>query len=389
LGVIVMGAELARLLADQGADVIKLESRGHPDGARVSPEQFAVGHRGSRSLGLDLRTPKGSALFKQLAAHSDIVLSNFKPGTMEKLGLGYDDLKAVNDRLVMVSSSAVGATGPWSGWMGYGPLVRSAAGATSLWRYPDEPESFSDGTTIYPDHFAARVVAVAVLAALIDRGRTGRGTHVRSSQAEAFLTQSSDLIAAESLAPGSVTAIGNEQPDSAPWNVYPCAGDDEWCVITVRDDTDWGRLRDVLGDPEWARDEDLATTAGRVARRAEIDAHLTAWTARRAPREATQQLQSVGVPTGFMQRADEYEDDPHLAAREFLVDIEQPGMEPMLIENGPFRATHIPAPEITPAPEMGQHTREITRELLALDDAEVDRLIAAGVLQESVAAVAA
>jgi crotonobetainyl-CoA:carnitine CoA-transferase CaiB-like acyl-CoA transferase len=201
--------------------------------------------------------------------------------------------------------------------------------------------------------------------------------------------QSSDLVAAESLAPGSVTAIGNEQPDSAPWNVYPCAGDDEWCVITVRDDTDWGRLRDVLGDPEWARDEDLATTAGRVARRAEIDAHLTAWTARRAPREATQLLQSVGVPAGFMQRADEYEDDPHLAAREFLVEMEQPGMEPMLVENGPFRATHIPAPEITPAPEMGQHTREITRELLALDDAEVDRLIAAGVLQESVAAVAA
>jgi crotonobetainyl-CoA:carnitine CoA-transferase CaiB-like acyl-CoA transferase len=135
--------------------------------------------------------------------------------------------------------------------------------------------------------------------------------------------------------PTPVTAVGNEQPDSAPWNVHPCAGDDEWCVITVRDDTDWGLLRDVLGDPEWAREEDLATTAGRVARRAEIDAHLTAWTARRPPREATHQLQSEGVPAAFMQRADEYEDDPHLVAREFLVGMEQPGMEPMLVENGP------------------------------------------------------
>jgi crotonobetainyl-CoA:carnitine CoA-transferase CaiB-like acyl-CoA transferase len=384
LGVIVMGAEIARLLADQGAEVIKIESQANPDGARVSPEHFAIGHRGSRSIGLDLRSPEGKHMFKQLVADSDVVLSNFKPGTLEKLGLGYDELRAINDRLIMVSSSAVGATGPWSSWMGYGPLVRCATGTTSLWRYPDEPDSFSDGTTIYPDHFAARVEAVAVLAALIARTRTGCGVHIRSSQAESILMMLSDLIAAESVAPDTVQVHGNTRPDAAPWNVYPCAGDDEWCVITVRDDSDW-RLRSALGDPRWARDPAYTTTAGRVASRAEIDAQLAAWTTGYTPRQVTERLQAVGVPAGFMQRVGEHEDDPHFAARDFLVPMEQPGMDARLVENGPFRATHVPEPEIRPAPGMGEHTREIATELLGLDAEQIDALLGQGVLQETAA----
>jgi crotonobetainyl-CoA:carnitine CoA-transferase CaiB-like acyl-CoA transferase len=383
-GVIVLGAEAARLFCDQGAEVIKIESRAFPDGARVSPVHFAIGHRGSKGLGVNLRSPEGLDVVRRLVARSDVVLANFKPGTLDKLGLGAQALREINPGIVVVNSSAVGATGPWSTWMGYGPLVRCVSGLTSLWRYPDDDGGFSDSTTIHPDHYAARVTAITALAALIGRRRSGRGAEIATSQAEVILMQIGELLVEESLRPGAVQATGNAGRHAAPWGVYPCAGDDEWCVVTVRDDDDWRRLRSALGDPHWAAGEDLATTTGRLARRAEIDEHLTAWTRERPPREVTATLQAAGIPAGFMQRAAEYEDDPQLRARAFLRTFEQPGLEPMAIEHTPFRSDLIPAPANAPAPEPGEHTREICTGLLGMDPDDVDRLVAKGVLEEPV-----
>jgi crotonobetainyl-CoA:carnitine CoA-transferase CaiB-like acyl-CoA transferase len=364
--------------------VIKIESRAFPDGARVSPVHFAIGHRGSRGLGVNLRTAEGVDVIKRLVARSDVVLANFKPGTLDKLGLGAQALREINPGIVVVNSSAVGATGPWSTWMGYGPLVRCVSGLTSLWRYPEDDGGFSDSTTIHPDHYAARVTAITALAALIGRRRSGRGAEIAISQAEAILMQIATLLVEESLRPGAVQATSNAGRHAAPWGIYPCAGDDEWCVVTVRDDDDWRRLRSAVGDPDWAQGEDLATTTGRLARRAEIDQHLTAWTRQRRPREVTAALQAAGVPAGFMQRAAEYEDDPQLQARDFLRTFEQPGLEPMAIEHAPFRSELISAPANTPAPEPGQHTREICAGLLGMDPDDVDRLLASGVLEEPV-----
>jgi crotonobetainyl-CoA:carnitine CoA-transferase CaiB-like acyl-CoA transferase len=383
-GVIVLGAEAARLFCDQGAEVIKVESRAFPDGARVSPVHFAIGHRGSKSLGVNLRSPDGVDVVRRLVARSDVVLANFKPGTLDRLGLGAQALREINPGIVMVNSSAVGATGPWSTWMGYGPLVRCASGLTSLWRYPDDDEGFSDSTTIHPDHYAARVTAITALAALIGRRRSGHGVEIAMSQAETILMQIGHLLVEDALRPGAIQATGNLGRHAAPWGVYPCAGDDEWCVVTVRDDDDWRRLRGALGDPDWAAGEDLATLTGRLARRAEIDEHLTAWTRERPPRAATATLQDAGVPAGFMQRAAEYEDDPQLLARDCFRVFEQPGLKPMVIENAPLRSERIPAPANTPAPEPGTHTREICLELLGMDADEVDRLVANGVLEEPV-----
>jgi crotonobetainyl-CoA:carnitine CoA-transferase CaiB-like acyl-CoA transferase len=382
LGVIVLGAELGRLFCDQGADVIKIESSAFPDGARVSPRHFAIGHRGSRSVGLNLRNAEGLDVLKRLIARADVLLANFKPGTLEKLGLGPEVLRQLNPRLVVASSSAMGESGPWSTWMGYGPLVRCASGLTSLSRYADDPEGFGDGTTIHPDHYAARVAAVGVLAALIARRRSGRGAVVATSQAETILMQLGAVLAQESLAPGSV-GPGTDALD-APWGVYPCSGDDEWCVVTVRDDEDWRRLRAALGDPAWAAGEELATASRRVARRAELDARLAAWTGVRPPREVAAALQAAGVPAGFMQRADEYERDPQLQARDFFRVLEQPGQDPIMVDNAPFRSERIPEPPPSRAPELGEHTREVCRELLGMDAPELDRLVAAGALEESV-----
>jgi crotonobetainyl-CoA:carnitine CoA-transferase CaiB-like acyl-CoA transferase len=272
--------------------------------------------------------------------------------------------------------------------MGYGPLVRCVSGLTSLWRHPDDDGGFSDSTTIHPDHYAARVTAITALAVLIARRRSGRGAEIRIAQAETILMQIGELLAAESLCPGSVRATGNASPHAAPWGVYPCAGDDEWCAVTVRDDDDWRRLRGALGDPAWAARPDLATAGGRLGRRAEIDERLANWTRERPPRAVASTLQAAGVPAGFMQRPAEYEDDPQLQARDFFRTFEQPGLEPMAIEHAPFHSELIPAPLDARAPEAGEHTREICCGVLGMEADEIDRLLADGVLEATAGATA-
>jgi crotonobetainyl-CoA:carnitine CoA-transferase CaiB-like acyl-CoA transferase len=331
---------------------------------------------------LNLRDPRGVETFLALVAVSDVVLSNFKPGTLEKLGLGPEVLRAANPRIVTLASSAVGETGAWSGWAGYGPLVRCAAAVTSRWRHPDDPAGFGDGTTIYPDHYGARVAAVAGLAALIGRHADGSGADVRSSQAEAILAEFPELLALESLVPGATAAPpGNAAHDAAPWGVYPCAGEDEWCAITVRDDADWRALRAVLGEPAWAAAHDCEHAAGRVAARAELDARLAAWTRARPPHAVAETLQAAGVPAGQMQRVEQVREDPQLHARGFFRRLEQPGVGSLVLENGPFLSAELPEPPLAPAPRFGEHTRKLCTRLLGLAPAEVERLLAAGVLE--------
>ncbi|MEU9343084.1 crotonase/enoyl-CoA hydratase family protein [Streptomyces sp. NPDC048278] len=359
LGVIVAGAELGRLLADHGADVIKVENRAFPDGGRQSmtgevvTASAAWGHRNKRSLGLNLRDPEGAALFKRLAADADVVLSNFKPGTLEALGLGPDVLLALNPRLVVADSSAFGASGPWSRRMGYGPLVRASTGLSELWSYPGDPDGHSDSVTIYPDHVVGRVGAAAVVAQLVRRRRTGRGGTVGIAQAEIILDALAEHLAGEWLDLGS--------PQAASDGVYACAGDDQWCVIGVRDDTDRARLRAVVAG------EDIAS-----------------WTAVRSPREVTGLLQAAGVPAAPMLRVPELLTDPQLRARDFFAELRQPTLpEPLPAEARPARSRHLADPPQRPAPLPAEHTREIARDLLGLTDEDTDKLVARGVLETS------
>jgi crotonobetainyl-CoA:carnitine CoA-transferase CaiB-like acyl-CoA transferase len=387
LGVIVVGAETGRLFGDLGADVIKIESTAFPDGSRASSRSgqvnasIAWGHRNKRSLGLDLRSPRGKELFIQLAAVSDVVLSNFKPGTMESLGLGYETLREANPGIVMVDSSALGRSGPLSRRMGYGPLVRAATGLTSLWRYPGQPEGFCDAVTVYPDHTAGRIGAVAALARLLRRRADGQGGTVSVAQAEVMFTQFSAEFLHESLVPGSMTAVGNSGEFDAPWGVYPCTGDDQWCVITSRGGADWQLLCEVIDAHDLSADPGLRSAAGRVAQRARIDGRVAAWTGERTPDEVMTTLQAAGVPAAAMLRVNDLRADPQLAGRGFFTIMNQPQIGDIPTENGPAIFDRIPAPALAPAPLQGQHTREIARQLLGLDEAEIGKLLADGILQ--------
>jgi crotonobetainyl-CoA:carnitine CoA-transferase CaiB-like acyl-CoA transferase len=388
LGVIVAGAELGRLLSDQGAEVIKVESKAFPDGLRQGQGHesmtisFAQGSRGKRSFGLNLRSPKGVELFKRLVAISDVVVSNFKSGTMDSLGLGYDVLKAINPRLVFAVSSALGATGPRSRSMGYGPLVRAASGLTALWRYPEIEGSFSDSTTIVPDHFAGRISATAIAALLVRRMRTGAGGFIDVAQAEAGIGALATEVLRESLQPGSVVPRGNSDEFDAPNGVFPCAGDDEWCVVAVRDSRDWAALCGVIDRPDLLGDARFADSDGRVAHRDELDAAVSAWTSQRSPQQVMERLQAQRVPAARMMRLDEYLDEPHFAARRLFRTFHQPGLSaPMITENGPVAFSRLPDPALRAAPFMAQHTEEIARSVLGLSDEEVEALLAEGVLE--------
>ncbi|MBL7497763.1 CoA transferase [Frankia sp. CNm7] len=394
LGVIVFGAELGRLFADQGADVIKIENAAFPDGLRQSRRgvamsaSFAWGHRNKRGLGLDLRDPRGAELFRALVARSDIVLANFKPGTMESLGFSAAALTAINPAVIVSDSGAFGGQGPWRTRMGYGPLVRASCGVSELWRVPGTVDGFCDGSTVYPDHVAGYASAVAVLAALIGRlrarraGAAGRGAVVTGAQADVALVALGARLAAESLGGGERPAPVGVVTDEAPSGVYPCAGHDEWCVVSVRDDDDWARLCQVVGRPDLVDDPAFRTATARAARRAEADGVVAAWTRGRAPREVMTRLQEAGVPAGVMLRLPEELTDPQLVERATFAQLRHDALPtPMPANARVARFSTVPDPELRPAPAQGEHTRQICASLLGLTDDRIEEFVHAGVLQ--------
>jgi crotonobetainyl-CoA:carnitine CoA-transferase CaiB-like acyl-CoA transferase len=389
LGVIVFGAELGRLFADYGADVIKVENSAFPDGLRQTRKgggmnaSFAWGHRNKRGLGLDLRSPDGARLFRELVADADIVSANFKPGTLESLGFSHSELARINPRIVVTDSSAFGSRGPWRSRMGYGPLVRASCGLSTLWRDtdsdPDEPSAFCDGSTVYPDHVTGHAAAVAALAAIIGRGATGAGQAIEVPQADVAVYALGPTLATASGRPGSVDAEGNRRSGLAPAGVFPCAGDDEWCVITVRDDDDWRALAAVTGLSD---DPDLHNFAGRAARRARIEEQLATWTASHDPAQVEEKLQAVGVPAAAMVRLPEELAHPQLVARDSFHTLHHPMLfRPIPTSARIARFSSVPDPALRPAPTPGEHSREICSALLRMKTDEIDRLVAAGVLQ--------
>ena len=368
LGVIVAGGELGRLFADLGAQVIKIESATYPDGLRQTPpgkpmsRSWALTHRNEYGLGLDLRQDAGADIFGRLVAGADAVFANFKPGTLASLGFSYDKLRALNSRIVLAESSAFGATGPWSVRMGYGPLVRATTGITRLWTSEDG-EGFYDATTIFPDHVVARITAIAALAALIHRDRVGTGAHVHISQAEAAVNQLATVYVTEAARAAGLPVTD----DPSVHGVYQCAGDDEWCVVSLRSDDDLRTVAAVMGRPGLTRDG--------------VGSAISDWTHELDKGEVAKRLQDAGVPAAPMNRAVDVLADPQVQHRKLYTDLRHPLFDdPMPSETNPAPYRHIPPADLRPAPMPGEHTREICHNVLALSTEETDRLIAEGVL---------
>ena len=381
-----VGVETSRLLAEYGADVIKVETRTYPDFIRLvalseTSPSFASSSRSKRSFGCNVKTEEGLEIIHQLIAESDVLVENSATGVMESLGLGYEDLQRCNPNIVMISSQLVGSRGPNSHWTGYGPTTQTYGGLLHLWDYDDDDAPATNGT-IFPDHAAGRLCALAGIAALIGRDARGGATHTEVAQVEVVVNMIAEQLLKESLIPGSTGPVGNRHDQRAPRGPFRCTGEEQWVVISVENNEQWDSLVNAMGSPDWATDAKLATVEGRVANAEKLNEHVAEWVLQHSRSEVFDLLQSVGVPCGPMIIGMEMLEDPHLDARGWTLDIEQPGVGYMKLEGPAWMSEHMGGPITFPSPDLAGHTREIAQEVLQMDDESIDNLISRGILEE-------
>lgn len=389
IGTGVASPEGARMFAEWGADVIKIESSKRPDfqrtvmGGTMNPAFSTVG-RGKRAFDVDLSTDDGLELVLDLVGEADVLVENNAAGVLERLGLGWDVLHARNPRLVLVGTQLCGDRGPWATKKGYGPSARALGGLTWLWAHgPDAPRGVM---TIHPDHLAGRLVAIAAMSGLRERERTGIGRRVDIAQFEAVIALLAEHMLHESIAPGAAVPTGNVDPRHAPWGVHRClpvadgpaAGSETWFALCVRDDEDWREVRSVAGgvldDVAWDLEAD------RVADRDRLDLAVGRWIAGLDGAELEQRLQAAGVPAARLLHPALLVDQPQYVARGWPVAVEQPGSGPLLLEGPAFEGSVMGRPSEAPAPVLGADTDAICIDVLGLAPDRVAELRVTGVL---------
>src|SRR3990172_10061415 len=301
------GPTCTRILADLGAEVIKIEGLRRIDVSRnfCFPGNDASGdyynraatflyrNAGKKSLTLDFTTPEAVELFRRLVPHADIVAESFTPRVMAQHGLDYESLRALKDDIIVISLSGYGQTGPWRDYTAYGMGLEPAAGISSLTGYPGGAPTRTGMS--FTDPYVGLAGAAAVLAALHFRRRSGRGQHIDLSQQEAAISIAGYAITDAVLNRRRPQRNGNRSPWFAPQGCYPCSSDDDWLVITVRNDAEWRAFCDATGHPEWAEDERFADVPGRFRYHDELDELLASWTPGQDHVEAMHLLQQAGI----------------------------------------------------------------------------------------------
>jgi len=337
-------------------------------------------NRGKESVVLMMSHPEGLALAKRLVARADVVIDNFSARVMRNWGLDYAGLKAIRRDVIAVAMSGFGLTGPQRDYVSYGPTLQALAGFTASMR--DASGAPMGWGYSYADMAAGHAAALATMAALHHRDRSGEGQLVDVAQLEntcALLGPA--LLDATIHGRGEPAAACSPEGAAAPYGVYPCRGDDRWCAISVLDDAQWQGLRRALDHPAWTRDPDLATAAGRVARAADLDARLAAWTAGRDAEHVMNRLQNCGVPAGIVADAlDLCERDPQLAARGYWESVTTAEGKTVTFDGVASRLTATPGRVREPGPLLGEHGERVLADLLGCDSSEIARLRALGVL---------
>ena len=380
------GAFVTRILADLGAEVIKVESRTHPDNLRLSgPHKpgarplegsgyFASRNTSKKSIALNMSHPQARQIALRLASRCSIVSNNFRPGVMEKWGLGYAAVAAVNPSVIYLAMPMQGSRGPHRDYIGFGSTIAALCGLTNMAGLPGRPPI---GTgTHYPDHVPSPGHAlVAVLAAALHRARTGEGQHIELAQIESTVNVLGPAVLAWSATGRLPQVDGNRRPGAVPRGVFPCAGEDAWCAIEVSGDRAWQGLVVALGAPEWMRADTLATLAGREVQQEMIERRLGQETRRLRCADLVRRLQAHGVAAAKVATSADVTDDPQLRARGYWHSVAHAEMGRVLVNLPPFRAVGEERGAPTAPPLLGEHTVEVASELLGLDAAECRRLM--------------
>ncbi|HEY1268978.1 MAG TPA: CoA transferase [Candidatus Binatia bacterium] len=379
------GPVVGKHLADHGATVVHIESKVRPDGFRAHYPPYKDNVHGLNRSGLyalcnndklDItlnlkKAPAATELAKKIAAWADVVIENFSPGTMARLGLGYEELSKGNPGLIMLSSSNLGQSGPHAHHAGFGSQLSSLAGFTHLTGYPGGSPQILYGP--YIDYIAVAYGAVAILAALDYRKRTGKGNYIDTAQYETGLQYLAPILLDYKINGRVASRDANRDPHAAPHGAFSCKGDDRWCAISVSSDDEWKALVKAMKTPAWAKK--FATFEARKANEDELDRLIGEWTRGFEPRQLMETLQKAGVKAGVVNRMCDVYDDPQLKQRPQWVEIEHPEIGKMHYQRPPFLLTKTPPGPAKRDPLLAEHNEYFYRELLGLSEEEYKKLV--------------
>ena len=375
------GPYATRMLADFGAEVIKVQSGKTATGAESNDTgYFNTWNRNKLGITLDMSHPEGRQLLLELVKISDVMIDNFTPRVMSNWGLDYEALRKVNPGLIMVSMSGMGQAGPWKDFAALGPTIQALSGMTYL-------TSFSQSLPLgigysYADPLAGLIATLAVLAALEHRTRTGDGQHIDISEYEAMCSLLGPTLLDYSINHNDAVPQGNacDCVAAAPHGCYRCLGDDRWCVIAVFSDDEWHALRRVLNNPDWAKQEKFSSLSKRQEHTEELNELLAQWTAKHTPEEVMAMLQEAGVPSGIVNNAADLANDSQLIDRGFFIQLPHPVLGSASFDSTPIRLERTPARFWRAAPLLGQDNSYVYHDLLGLDDERLCKYLEKGVI---------
>ena len=379
LGVVAVLPETTWLLAELGAEVVKIESRTKLDPLRavtIDPSEpnksftFNAGHRGQKSVLVNLTTAAGRALVLRLAAQADIVVENNRGGVVRAWGLDYDDIRKVRPDVIYLASQGYGRGGPLGETQAFGPMNSSFAGTQWMWNFPGVP--YPGGTSLnHPDHIASKLGACAILAALEHRRRTGEGQFIDMAQTEAAAFLVGEVYLQKAVTGIPTAPRGNAVDHACPHGVYPADGDDRWIAIAITADAQWDAFVRATGVPATGS---MATLAGRMAARDEVDALVAGWTKGLDGEAAATILQNAGISAMPVQNGDDHRRDAHLLARGALPEVTHAEVGPERHAGNPIRPSRMPMVVAAAAPCLGAHTSEVLGGWLGLSEAELRQL---------------
>jgi len=381
---------ITQWLAQYGAEVIKVETNTRPDATRYSgpfkesrrgidrSSQFLVFNGSKKSITLNLNHPEGRKVARRLVAWADVVVESFSPGKMKEWGLGYEELQEINPRMIMLSSSMMGATGPYAAQPGLGLQLTSLAGFTYVTGWPDRDPVYIWGA--YTDVLASRLGGAVMFAALDHRRRTGQGCYIDVSQFEGSLHFISPLLL-EYQATGDLgQRKGNRSPIASPHGVFPCQGEDRWVAISIWNDSEWQTFCETLGKPGWSQDPKFAVFEGRKKNEDELEKHIAAWTIQFTSEEVMNRLQKAGLRSGAVQDCSDLYRDPQIRHRKHFVPVVHPEVGEYDYFCSGFRLEKIPM-VVKHAPCMGEHNEYVYKQVMGMGDEEFAAYLHSGVLK--------
>ena len=382
LGQLIAGPFCGQLFADMGADVIKVEAPGRGDPMRVwgregFPLWWKVCARNKRCITANLREEAGQDIVRELVKDADFILENFRPGTMEKWGLGYEDLKKINPKIIMIRVSGYGQTGPYSKRPGYASVGEAMGGVRYLMGDPDRKPSRA-GISL-GDSLAGTYATVGALAALHHREKTGEGQVIDTSIYESILTIMESLVSEHTVEGYTRERSGSILPAIAPSNIYD--GSDGMVIIAANQDTIFSRLSDAMGMPELKDNPRYATHVARGANQTELDDLIQDWTKDKPIAEIEEIMIANAVPVGKVYRAKDMIDDPHYLARKALIDIPSETYGSVKMQNVFPKMSKTQGEVRWGGPEkLGSHTEEVLTELLDLTPNQIEKLRSSGIV---------